>query len=607
MIYTPPNGKTPPTVTCGGNCSIQSFDGSGAEVLWTVAGGNVTCLAFSPERARGAPDLLVGGDDYAIRTFSGEESVAEVTESDVIDGLCGIRGNRVGYALRNGTIGVYEGDRRVWRVKSKHCPRALISFDLDADGVPELVSGWSDGAVNVRREGTGEVVFKDKLDAGVAGIVTADYRMDGNENVIVVGTDGTVRGYLPDSKEKGGLEVEAGRDVKAIEKLNDKKKAMMMEMQAIESGMVQLDKADRSSSSSPSLNTIPPGTDVTSLLQVNNTKKCVELVLSLTEEAFVHSTILIDTEGGVFDTDTMLVSFDKPGPNCRIPVRPLKNTTANLQVQVHAGARSTSTNLSVFEFPVTLPVFCNFLMNSGEDDNTPPKSSVTFSLASNFDGLVDWVEQSFILTDQLNVGAGGMQVKFTAYTKEGAVRERLWIQVKRDDKLKVKIGCDGMELAGEVIQNLCKFIGVTELESEANFPDEMVDFGVILGEVTEFHSTRTKLTADMADSTQRVKALVVRAEDARLLGEMRVMRGIYSELFNLNGELIGEYAKRSNNHQALLASLKKVNVMINRASNLRVGKYKTRVVTESRSAIKKNNFDVLFGIVQQGSSKKVYA
>ena len=51
---------------------------------------------------------------------------------------------------------------------------------------------------------------------------------------------------------------------------------------------------------------------------------------------------------------------------------------------------------------------------------------------------------------------------------------------------------------------------------------------------------RAKLTADMADSSQRVKALVVRAEDARILQEMRAMRSVYASLFTLNNSLIGE-------------------------------------------------------------------
>lgn len=54
---------------------------------------------------------------------------------------------RFGYALVNGTIGVYERLDRVWRVKSKHSVCALASYDLDGDGYPELISGWSNGRV----------------------------------------------------------------------------------------------------------------------------------------------------------------------------------------------------------------------------------------------------------------------------------------------------------------------------------------------------------------------------------------------------------------------------------------------------------------------------
>ena len=46
-----------------------------------------------------------------------------------------------------------------------------------------------------------------------------------------------------------------------------------------------------------------------------------------------------------------------------------------------------------------------------------------------------------------------------------------------------------------------------------------------------------------------MKAYVVRAEDARLLGDMPLMRKMYAELHSLNRRLIGEYAKRANNHR----------------------------------------------------------
>lgn len=51
------------------------------------------------------------------------------------------------------------------------------------------------------------------------------------------------------------------------------------------------------------------------------------------------------------------------------------------------------------------------------------------------------------------------------------------------------------------------------------------------------------------DWLRRVKAFVVRAEDARLLGDMPLMRKLYAELQTLNRKMIGEYAKRANNHQ----------------------------------------------------------
>lgn len=47
----------------------------------------------------------------------------------------------------------------------------------------------------------------------------------------------------------------------------------------------------------------------------------------------------------------------------------------------------------------------------------------------------------------------------------------------------------------------------------------------------------------------RVKVYVIRAEDARLLGDMSSMRKMYTQLYSLNRKLIGDYAKRSNNHQ----------------------------------------------------------
>ena len=101
-----------------------------------------------------------------------------------------------------------------------------------------------------------------------------------------------------------------------------------------------------------------------------------------------------------------------------------------------------------------------------------------------------------------------------------------------------------------------------------------------------------------------LQASVIRAEDSRLMSDMASMRRAYTDLFSFNNQLISGYNVRAGNHQALLSSLKEVNLMIQRAANLRVGKPKANVVSECRAAVKANNFEALSRIISNGSDSK---
>lgn len=46
----------------------------------------------------------------------------------------------------------------------------MAAFDIDLDGVPELVIGYANGLVEARAAATGDVVVQDKLTESVAGL-----------------------------------------------------------------------------------------------------------------------------------------------------------------------------------------------------------------------------------------------------------------------------------------------------------------------------------------------------------------------------------------------------------------------------------------------------
>lgn len=60
---------------------------------------------------------MVGSEDFDIRVFNEDEIIAEMTETDTISALCTMRRSSFGYALNNGTVGVYDRTDRFWRIK----------------------------------------------------------------------------------------------------------------------------------------------------------------------------------------------------------------------------------------------------------------------------------------------------------------------------------------------------------------------------------------------------------------------------------------------------------------------------------------------------------
>uniref|UniRef100_A0A8C7ET65 Bardet-Biedl syndrome 2 protein homolog n=1 Tax=Neovison vison TaxID=452646 RepID=A0A8C7ET65_NEOVI len=544
---------SPPLAIIGGNCALQGFDHEGNDLFWTVTGDNVHSLALCDFDGDGKKELLVGSEDFDIRVFKEDEIVAEMTETEIITSLCPMYGSRFGYALSNGTVGVYDKTARYWRIKSKNHAMSIHAFDLNSDGVCELITGWSNGKVDARSDRTGEVIFKDNFSSAIAGVLEGDYRMDGHTQLICCAVDGEIRGYLPGTAEMRGNLMDTSVEQDLIRELSQKKQNLLLELRNYEENAKAELSSPQSEADGPR-GIIPANTKLHTALSVSlghETQAAhAELCISTSNDTIIRA-VLIFAEG-IFLGESHVVhpSIHNLSSSIRIPITPPKDVPVDLHLKTFVGYRS-STQFHVFELTRQLPRFSMYALTS-PDPTREPLSYVNFVIA------------------------------------ERAQR--------------ITINTDDIDLAGDIIQSMASFFAIEDLQVEADFPVYFEELRKVLVKVDEYHSVHQKLSAEMADNSNLIRSLLVRAEDARLMRDMKTMKNRYMELYDLNKDLLNGYKIRCNNHTELLGNLKAVNQAIQRAGRLRVGKPKNQVITACRDAIRSNNVNTLFRIMRVGTA-----
>jgi Bardet-Biedl syndrome 2 protein len=605
-------GSSKKMVIAGGNCSVLGFDAEGSESFWTVCGDNIGAMTFIDENT-----LLAGSDDFELRAFRGEESLYEISEADKISMLHGLGGGRFAYGLANGTVGVYDQNKvRMWRVKTKHKPTAIFSYDIDMDGVEELFIGWSNGLLTVRRSDNGSVIFRETFDSSISAILKVDYRMDGKEEVIICTEAGTITGYLPTDAEFGtmfesGIMKESAEDQRIIEELHKFKLELAAEMKLVEKMM-----KSKSSSTEEPIGSLPPNTSLSYELRPDKHSEALILRIEANADVQIMNVIVVDLEGIMLDGGKEVIAFapknqitPSGGRSTVLSFCPTRNQPVKLRIQTHVASRSLTTYLHVFETDIAVPRFAAFCQLDEPIPNGFVGDGVVFIVKDGLERFASYFTSSFILHQTPSHGElQQLKLIFQSLKPNGPKSDNkieyltfTGIRQKENSQsvTRVRLQCD-LELAGDIIQDMAKYFNWNQLSSEADFPAEFSALEEVIDTVAACNTARMSLTADMADESARIKALIIRAEDSRLMMEMDSMRKSYTELTGLNNGLVGAYNIRMKNHESLLAALKEVNQMIQRSANLRVGNAKNRVVNDSRAAVKENRMMDIASILRKG-------
>lgn len=275
---------------------------------------------------------------------------------------------------------------------------------------------------------------------------------------------------------------------------------------------------------------------------------------------------------------------------------PPKNTAASVHVRVLIGTRN-SVKMMVREATLTIPPFALFLPATAA---RPPESTVEVPIGpGRSQDVLVWANTSFFTdersVDELQLAEG---VSWRALRDASIVSIR--VSGKDSNEGTLFIRTDDVHLAGDIVQSLAKHLGATDLPAKAHVPGHLSHLAGLIERVGGFNAVRQRLTAEMADQGNLVKSLVVRAEDARLLGDMPGLREACAQLRDVNRDMVSAYRIRSSNHEELLSCLRQVNRAIQAAGRLRVGRPEAAVVTACRRALKANDVPGLMHIVADG-------
>ena len=612
-----------PLCLAGGNCNIVGVDINGEDKFWTVLGGNTICMALGDFNSDDKNELFVGTDDFTIRIYKDEEPILEINENTKIVIIAPIDEQYFCYGLETGTIGLYNGSTKVWTKKEKgYCNSIEIRYFTNDEDTLEALIGMSTGKIILLDANTGREILNFYVDNAVSKFFYGDFtlsqrQINENENIkkneddedeeedkdqiICFTENGDVYGYCYGEKNFVPLEREymskdkkvSQEDLNEYEKLLKEKNKLLDELEDL-----AVKESNKSKINAPKDgNDLPEGLKVDIDLESNDEDKCADLILEASEGAIIKMVIIVSEQ--IYQGETF-VKYPKNETNKAIvQIKNKKDLNINLHIKVLVGSNSFLDDFQVLEYNKIIPKYCFYILLREENEYTSKlEQGINLDYNDRIDRLIIFLEASF------NIPQSDLET-FKKDEKTFCVRFRslrsdkiLEINVKNGNKLNILT--DEIELCGNLVQDFAAYLKEENLNTNINYPNYAKSYEEVFDRIEIIDNERNHFNINMSDIITNIKDLYVKAEDNRLIDNIRGFRDYFRKIDVQNSQLLDEFEKRSEKYQQLLTDLKSVNEMIQLGSNLKCGTFKKAMITECRKCIRNKDYKLLMRIISTG-------
>ncbi len=611
MVYGQYSSYPEPICICGGSYNIIGIDINGEDKFWTVLGGNAICLKLNDINNDGANELIVGTDDYTIRFYQNEDNINEINENTKIIEVEYIDNTVLAYALENGTIGCYKGNDRLWRKKEKGYVTSILVIDFNKDNYYEILCGWSTGKLQMLETSQGRILIETDLNKPIAKMFYDNILLGSSNNIynkynqlLVLTNNGEVYGFDYSLNERIIKNKFIAKDKKVLQKDLNKYESSLQEKTELIKKLEDLaiKESNKSKINSPKDEIVlPKNTTVNIDLQSNNDFKCADLIIESSENTIIKM-VLIQSEQ-IYKGETMVKYPNKETNKVIIQIKTKKDMNINLHIKALVGKSYFLDDYQVFEFNKIIPKYCFYiLLRDDISYKNDVVQGISFRFNERIERLILWLETFFNIPkkelETYRPNEDTYNIRFMSLRTD----KILQISVKNEKENILEISTEEMELCGNIFQDMCTYFNITDLDTNINYKKIVNKYSENINRISELDQTRNQYNINMTEIIQLIKDLFVKAEDNRLLDNIKDFKDYFRKINVKNLELLDEYEKRTKAYEQLISDLKVVNEIIQIFSNLKAGKYKNEVVNQCRNCIRKKNYNLLLKILSTGNA-----